>query len=215
MCGRYAAAMQLAELYAQMAFLEGDKFFDWDSYKPRAEIFPGTEIMAVNNERRAENIWWTIEAPDNKGVMRRAINAKAETIHFVEMFKNAYKTDRILIPATHIFEWQEQPDKKKIKYRIGFDEPVFAFGGIARDCEIKGATRRCGVIMTTKPNEVFAEIHNTKQRQAVVIRQADYDAWLDPSTPSAELKRLVQPLPSSETHYEPAEPLKPTAQSLF
>lgn len=206
MCGRYAAAMQLAELYAQMAFLEGDKTFDWDSFKPRAEIFPGTEILAVNNEKRAENIWWTIRDRNREGKMFDVINAKAETVHFVDMFKNAYKTDRILIPATHLFEWQVQPDKSKIKYRIGFDEPVFAFGGIARDSEIKGVNRRCGVIMTTKANEIFQEIHNTKQRQAVVIRKVDYDAWLDPSTPSAELKRMLQPLPSSETNYEPAEP---------
>ncbi|MCA1589050.1 MAG: hypothetical protein LC730_03775 [Acidobacteria bacterium] len=36
------------------------------------------------------------------------------------------------------YEWKELADKKKEKYAFGFDEPLFAFAGILRECEIKG-----------------------------------------------------------------------------
>ena len=60
--------------------------------------------------------------------------------------------------------------------------------------------------MTTKPNDIFAKIHNTKQRQAVVIHRFDYDKWLDPETPLAELKPMLAPLTDEETHFAEAAP---------
>jgi putative SOS response-associated peptidase YedK len=66
------------------------------------------------------------------------------------MFAEAFRNDRVLIPATGFFEW----DRGKCRHLFTFDEPLFAFGGLARDCEIKGETRRCGVIMTTDANDV-------------------------------------------------------------
>jgi putative SOS response-associated peptidase YedK len=175
-------------------------YFDIHGYKMREEVFPGEWITAVNNANTPEDIWWTIEDKDNNGVPRRAINAKAETVTKVNMFSEAFRTDRVLIPATAFFEW----DASKQRYEFTFDEPLFAFGGIARDCEIKGETRRCGVIMTTDANDVVRPIH-TKNRMPVVIHKYDYERWLNPDTSFAELRRLVQPISSAETHVEKAD----------
>ncbi len=193
------------ELFDIMPYLEQDEYFDIHGYKKKPEVFPGTEIMAVNNRHKAEDLWWTIEGPDYRGVWRKAINAKAENVLFTDMFKQAFLTDRVLIPATGLFEWQTLPDKSKKKFEIYFDEPVFAFGGLARDCEIKGEIKRCGVIMTTKPNNIFAEIHNIKKRQAIVIHKYDYEKWLDPDTPMSELKKMMLPLTDDETRFRPVE----------
>lgn len=201
MCGRYERNADREELEKQFPFIAND-YFDVHGYKESREIFPGTPIMAVNNRFEAEDIWWTIRDRTWDGKMAATVNAKAETIQKVQMFRDAFKTDRVLIPATGLFEWQIQPDKSKVKYRIWFDEPVFAFAGIARDCDIKDETKRCGVIITTSPNDIFKEIHNTKMRQAVVIRERDYEKWLDPKTTPDDLKAMMQPLPTQETHYE-------------
>ena len=191
-------------LFDLMPYLEQDEYFDIHGYKMQDEVCPGTFILAVNNHHRAEDVWWTIEDYDHRGVWRRTINAKAENVLSAGMFKDAFRHDRILVPATGIFEWQDLPDKTKKKYEIWFDEPVFALAGLARDCQVKGETVRCGVIMTTRANDVFARIHNTKQRQAVVIHKYDHEKWLDPETPFEELKRLMAPLPDAETHFSPA-----------
>lgn len=201
MCGRYANNAEMKELRRKFPFLSDD-YFDIHGYKTRSEIFPGTPIMAINKHHEAEDIWWTIRGESWDGKMFDVINSKAENVMKTKMFKDAFLTDRVLIPATSLYEWQTQTDKSKLKYEIWFDDPVFAFAGIARDSEIKGETKRCGVIMTTEPNDIFAEIHNVKKRQAIVIREADYEKWLDPGTPYDQLKPLLVALPEQETHFK-------------
>lgn len=177
--------------------VDGLDYFDIHGYKMRPEVFPGEWITAINNDNRPQDIWWTIEDKDNAGSPRRAINAKAETLTKVHMFADAFRTDRVLIPATSFFEW----DAKKQRHEFTFDEQLFAFGGIARDCEIKAETKRCGVIITTDANDVVRPIH-AKGRMPVVIHRYDYAKWLDPNTPMRELFRLMQPVGNDETHVE-------------
>jgi len=190
----------------KFGYLHPEEYFDIHGYKKKPEIFPGEWITAINNAKKFEDIWWTIEDFDYRGNWQRAVNAKSETITKVGMFKDAFRNDRVLIPATALFEWH-LPDgaKRKDRYEIGFDEPIFCFAGVARNCEIKGETKRSGVIITTSPNQTFSWIHNAKQRQAVVVRDHDYDAWLDMETPFNELQRIMQPLPDDETHFKLAE----------
>ena len=200
MCGRYVLKALKDDIIKHFNLIDGLDYFDIHGYKLRDEVFPGEWITAINNDNRPEDIWWTIEDKDNAGVERRAINAKAETVTKVHMFADAFRNDRVLIPATGFFEW----DARKCRQLFTFDEPLFAFGGIARDCEIKGETRRCGVIMTTDANDVVRPIH-TKGRMPVVIHKYDYSSWLDSETSFNDLRRLMQPLANDETHVEAAE----------
>jgi putative SOS response-associated peptidase YedK len=200
MCGRYVLKALKDDIIKHFNLVDGLEYFDIHGYKMREEVFPGEWITAVNNHNRPEDIWWTIEDKDNSGVPRKAINAKAETVTKVAMFADAFRRDRVLIPATGFFEW----DGNKHRHVFTFDEPLFAFGGIARDCEIKGETRRCGVIMTTDANEVVSPIH-TKGRMPVVIHRYDYASWLNPETSFPDLRRLMQPVSNAETHVSLAE----------
>ncbi len=215
MCGRYKMTADERALFEKFPYLHQDEYFDIHGYKKQPEIFPGTDIFAINNDHKAEDIWWTVEDQDARGVWRRTINAKAENVMLAKMFKDAFLHDRVLVPATGLFEWQTQPDKSKKKFEIWFDEPVFAFAGIARGCEIKGEPKRCAVILTTRANKVFEEIHNAKQRQAVVIREKDHEKWLDPDTSISELQRLMEPVSSRETHYKQVDEVPPEQASLF
>lgn len=208
MCGRYKLVAEFDRfkrkfpLYSDISW---DEFLKDGGYLMRPEVFPGTNILAINNQHKLENIWWTISETYGPKTIP-TINAKAETIDEKRMFKSAFERDRVLIPATGLYEWQVQGDgKSKVKYEIWFDEEIFAFAGIARDCKIKDEVKRCGVIITTFPNDVFAEIHNVKQRQAVVIREKDYDTWLSPDTSVEQLKELMVPLPNNETHAQPTD----------
>ncbi len=211
MCGRYVRKIVKRDAIKQFNIIDGIDYFDIHGYKTSAEVFPGTHIFAINSEHRPEDVWWTIEDKDYRGTMRKAINAKSETVEKVQMFRSAFFHDRVLIPATGFFEW----DCSKQKHLFTFDEPIFAFGGIARDCDIKGEKKRCGVILTTGANDIVRPIHE-KGRMPVVIRKYDYDRWLDPSTSTEELRRMMQPVPNEETHVEIYEPAPPKQQaSLF
>lgn len=204
MCGRSSLKAEADELISHFEITDGVEYFV--NYQPRSEIFPGTNLLTINNSHLPEDVFWTMREPDFHGDIYPVINAKAENLLKAAMFKEAFMSDRVLIPATALFEWQVQPDKSKKKFKIWFDDDVFAFAGIARESDIQSKAYkgrgRCGVIITTTPNEIFSEIHNTRRRQAVVIRPEDYDTWLDPKTPLADLQELLIPLPSNETHFE-------------
>ena len=189
-----------AEIIQHFELVDGLDYFDEHGYKFDREVFPGEPILAINKYPLPEDLWWTIRDRTFDGKITNAINARSETVANVAMFRDAFKSDRVLIPASAIYEWQQQPDGSKIKFAISFDTPLFALAGIARDCEIKGTVRRATAILTTTPNEIFREIHNAKQRQAVVIRASDYERWLDPRTSLEELRPLLQPLPDEVTH---------------
>jgi len=198
MCGRYVSSAYREDVIRHFELVEGLDYFDIHGYNATTEVFPGTEIFAINNENNPEDVWWTIEDKDHKGVLRRTINAKCETVLWVPMFKDAFLHDRILVPATGFFEW----DARKQKHEFTTDEPIFAFGGIARDCMIKGELKRCAVILNTCGNEVVRPIH-PKDRMPVIIHKRDYQKWLDPATPMEELKRLMRPLADDELHVKP------------
>jgi len=104
MCGRYKMTAEQRALFDLMPYLEQDEYFDIHGYKMNGDICPGTFIMAVNNRLEAEDVWWTIEDEDRNGVPRRVINAKAENVRNTPMFREAFARDRILVPATGIYE---------------------------------------------------------------------------------------------------------------
>ncbi len=109
------------ELIGKFPYLDEDEYFDIHGYKKRPEIFPGTDILAINNRHRAEDLWWTIADRTWEGKLVKTINARSETVDRVPMFKEAFRMDRILIPATGFFEW----DPGKTKHLITFDEHWF------------------------------------------------------------------------------------------
>ena len=201
-----------AEIIQHFELVDGLEYFDEHGYRFDREVFPGEPILAINKYHVPEDLWWTIRDRTFDGKIKSAINARSETVAKVAMFRDAFRHDRVLIPASAIYEWQHRASGVKARYEISFDTPLFALAGIARDCGIKGETRRATAILTTTPNDIFREIHNTKQRQAVVIREKDYERWLDPKTPLEELKPLMQPLPNELTHAK--EVAEPSATSL-
>src|SRR5436190_2743805 len=210
MCGRYKLSAVHKDVLKHFDLIDGK--FD---HEPNEEIFPGEEILAVNSSRRAKKIFWTIEDCDNSGKLQRAINAKSETLTKVDMFRDAFKNGRVLIPATGFYEWKDMPNRKKARYEFTFDEPLFAFAGVSRECEIKGETKDCGVILTTEANDVVRPIH-AKNRMPVILHKYDYEKWLDPDTSLEELSRMMKPIPNDEIRTkEEDEPIKEGLLTLF
>src|SRR5919106_615405 len=58
------------------------------------------------------------------------INARAETVHKLPLFREAFAKRRCLIPATGFYEWQQRNDgKQPYRFRRKDLEP-FAFPGV-------------------------------------------------------------------------------------
>jgi putative SOS response-associated peptidase YedK len=121
------------------------------------------------------------------------INARAASVATNGLFKRALSQQRCIVPATGFWEWMAVPGEKRkaprhIRLRDG--EP-FGFGGIYTPPTDEGPGTYA--IVTTRPNEVVAPIHN---RMPVILGREWEALWLDPDTTGPErVLPLLEPYP--------------------
>jgi len=115
------------------------------------------------------------------------INARAETVDKLPMFREAFAKRRCLIPATGFFEWEKREDGKQ-PYR--FTRKDLAFAGIWEFARIKGEDILSAAILVGEANSLVSPIHN---RMPVMLMPEDYDRWLGPATDMQELKAMLKP----------------------
>ena len=115
MCGRYD------NLIAREAYrlLFRAKRLPQSNFPPRYNIAPTDPIPIVRVDPRDGTRelamarwglvpWWIKEMPKVPH-----INARAETVHKMPLFREAFAKRRALIPATGFFEWQKRADGKQ------------------------------------------------------------------------------------------------------
>jgi putative SOS response-associated peptidase YedK len=126
-------------------------------------------------------------------------NVRSDTALEKSTFRSAMQKRRCLIPADVFYEWQEVPGQKRRKpYAVAMLEgEPFALGGLweAWRAKADGEWLITCAILTTEPNELLAPIHD---RMPVIVRAEDYRAWMDPSTPTKEVTRLVESYSAEE-----------------
>jgi putative SOS response-associated peptidase YedK len=66
------------------------------------------------------------------------INARAETVHKLPLFREAFAKRRCLIPATGFYEWQKRTDGKQPYRFVRKDLEPLAFAGIWEFAKIAG-----------------------------------------------------------------------------
>jgi putative SOS response-associated peptidase YedK len=125
---------------------------------------------------------------------RRPINARAETIAPLPMFKAAYAKRRCLLPIDGYFEWRAiKGSKMKQPYALAMkDRSPFAVAGIWENWTQPdtGEAVRTFAVITCEPNDLVNQIHD---RMPVIISPADYDRWLGTET---DPRDLMKPFPS-------------------
>ncbi len=206
MCGRYT-------LFKVDQILEA---FPWIQQAPpglfeRYNIAPTEAILAIANNQadRIEPFRWGLIpfwAKDPK-IGSPMINARAETLGEKPAFRNALLRRRCLVPADGFYEWKKTPGVKAktpmhIRLRSG---ALFAFAGLWETWRSPdGSVIPSCTLITTQPNELMAGIHD---RMPVILKPADYQAWLDPAERDAgELAALLQPYPAAEMEARPVAP---------
>lgn len=164
---------------------------------PRYNIAPSQEVLAITQSESRRDlstfVWglvpsWSKEA---KGF----INARAETLEDKPSFSESFLRRRCLIPADGFYEWQRNGKTKQPYYFQLNDESVFSFAGIWDEWRKDGVSIATCAIITTKPNELLATIHD---RMPVMLSAAAEDAWLRPEARPKELMSLLVPYPAAE-----------------
>jgi len=118
------------------------------------------------------------------------INARAETIDRLPLFREAFAKRRCLIPATGFYEWQQREDgKQPYRFRRKDLEP-FAFAGIWEFARMGGEEMLSTAIIVGEANPLVRGIHD---RMLVMLMSENYDRWLGPGSSVADLKALLRP----------------------
>lgn len=163
----------------------------------------------------------------------RMINARAETVATKPAFRAAFARRRCLIPADAYYEWQLLSDsgaaepgtspttdpghrarkartrKRPFAVRYASGVPL-ALAGIFERWRDPGVVEEdpaawlwSFTIVTTEAAPELAHIH---ERMPVVVGAENWDTWLDPEAPSADLLAVLAATPASEFEIYEVDP---------
>ncbi len=119
----------------------------------------------------------------DENIRKMTLNARAETITEKPAFK-ASVSQRCLILVNGFYEWKwlDPAGKKKQRYYIELnnDHQPFAIAGIYNRWQNSetGQDLLSFSLLTTKANELMAEIHNTKHRMPLALAPSVHKSWL-------------------------------------
>lgn len=185
MCGRFTQHWTWAELRrAAEPFWEVP---DVDAEPPRRFNLAPTQAAWVirsvasgpSNAPAISPVRWGFERAGGGEV----INARAETVATLPLFRDSARLRRCLVPAGGFFEWEATGLGSKQPWYLsperdgpdGDDWAVFFLAGLWTP---GGAADRFVTLTTDTPRGFEPAIHH---RMPVVVRPEDAAAWLDPS----------------------------------
>lgn len=188
MCGRFAQ-IEPVDVIAQRLQVEEVLV---QHTAPRYNISPGEDIVALvqtPGKTLIEIRWglipyWAKEPSSFKPL----INARVETVIQKPSFKRAFFNNRCIIPASGFYEWKKE-GAKKIPYFITVED-FFGFAGIFDSVTVNDKQLLTCAILTTAASEQMSIIHN---RMPVIIRQSEFDQWINKETSPEILTKLMQP----------------------
>ncbi len=197
MCGRYTLTSPATTLAAS---------FDIGTIAelaPRYNVAPSQSVpvvrMAATGTREWVEVRWGLipSWAKDPAIGQRLINARAETAAAKPAFRAAMRRRRCLVPADGFYEWQKRAQGKQPFYIRRRDDAPFAIAGLWEHWQPAGGEliETC-TLLTTEPNSLVAPIHN---RMPVIVDQAVYAQWLDPTIEKADdLAAILQPYPDNE-----------------
>src|SRR5262249_31063601 len=107
-----------------------------------------------------------------------SFSARAESVADKPMFRDAFKRNRCVIPASGYYEWLKQPDGRQPYYISAADGGVLSFAGLYdlwKNPETGEHVVSCTIIVT-ESNDLTRPIHD---RMPVVLDKADIRPWLN------------------------------------
>jgi putative SOS response-associated peptidase YedK len=209
MCGRARLSSDVSEIKLR---------FSIPPSQPPPNIAPSWNVAPTDTlpivryepkarERRLDLMRWGLVpfwAKDIK-VGFANINATAEGIEAKPAFREAFRQRRCLVPVDNFYEWKKTATGKQPFAIALADRKLMALAGVRDSWRSAAGERiRSFAIITTRPNELCAELHN---RMPVVLAPEAWPIWLgeDPAGPP-QLKALLAPYPSEGMICWPVSP---------
>jgi putative SOS response-associated peptidase YedK len=178
MCGRFVRKSTITVIEDEFDIYE----VQW-AFEPSYNIAPSQDVACVlgNGGNRLVKFRWGLVPfwADDPSIGYKMINARAETVVQKRSFARAFRKQRCLVIADGFYEWRRLPDGKRktpMYVHLREDRP-FGFAGLYENWKSKeGQVLQTCTIITTRPNELVAPIHN---RMPVIIAPDKRGLWLD------------------------------------
>lgn len=179
MCGRYVIK-DSRERFAE--------FFDIDavlcSTTIRYNIPPATDIPVIRlqeDKRILDEMRWGLDG--------KMINARAETVHRLPMFRDAFASRRCIVPASGYYEWRKLPNGTRQPYFFTRkDRLPIAFAGLWNPGDPKSVAT-----ITTEPNAEASAVHH---RMPVLIGRNAIARYLRPGPlTDSDRREILAPAP--------------------
>lgn len=203
MCGRFVQAHG-AEEYAHHL---GAALLVDEPPGPSWNVAPTDRVYAVavhGGERSLGTFRWGLVPwfADSPKVSARHINARAETVATNPVFKDSFARRRCIVPADGFYEWERMESGGKLPHFVhAADGSPLALAGLWASWKDESGERltTCSIV-TTRPNELVAPIHD---RMPAVLGTDHWENWLDPEFDDSEaLLAMLGPAPEgSLTEY--------------
>ena len=207
MCGRFGLFAELDLLALQFNL---DPRILREIYERRWNISPTMPVLSIEKERDKNSVRlmrWGMGGARSRQTGRAGrplFNARAETVHELWSFREAFKSRRCLIPASGFYEWKKEGSGSRTP--VWFhreDHAPVAFAAVwSREESREGPVEACAII-TCAPNSLTSPVHH---RMPVILAPGSYSNWLDPAGDSATLLALLQPAEWPGMAWHPVSP---------
>jgi putative SOS response-associated peptidase YedK len=174
MCGRTSLTVSPADLRDSFALS------DIPVLKPRFNIAPTQPIATIRTAGVLEELRWGLvpffsEGP--KSVGGRWINARAETIAKLPVFRDSFAKRRCLIVIDGFYEWIKEGKSKRPFHIRRVDRQPFALAGVWdkwRNDDKTETIESCSIV-TCASRGVIAPIHD---RMPVILAKESWELWM-------------------------------------
>jgi putative SOS response-associated peptidase YedK len=204
MCGRYSLAAPAEEIAEAFGLPELPPLAPRYNIAPTQGV-PVVRSVAGGGRELAEVRWgliphWFVEPGSGPPL----INARAESVAARPAFRDAFRGQRCVLPASGFYEWQRLERGKQPHYVRRRDGRLLGLAGLWERWVGAGEVLESCTVITVPANDALVGIHD---RMPAVLSGEALERWLDPAASGpGELVRLLIPCPSAELDVYPVSP---------
>jgi len=147
--------------------------------------------------------FWVRDSKAASEIRLKTFNARAETIREKPSFRGAVKSKRCLILCRGFYEWQHRGSEKIPHYIYLEGERPLAMAGLYDDWTDRDTgeiIQTCSII-TMAANPLMEEIHNSKKRMPVILKEEVENSWIDQDLAAEDVMKYLTPVHEKEMRY--------------
>lgn len=199
MCGRFSQEAELSEIKLELKVEQLELFREFrPAYNIAPSHGPGSEqafVLQTHDGERTLRLgrWWLIPRFWNKALKQlpAAFNARSEELQARPFWRESFRAQRCLVPATGWREFRVEGGHKQ-PYHFKLDRRCFAFAGLwSRWVSPEAEVIDSFSVVTTAPNAQAAEYHD---RMPLVMPPHLYSSWLSLRANADEILREARAL---------------------